>query len=107
MQQRVRHWLKISHPGIPDNISIEWLALSLFDLHTRFCLSFGQSLTIDVAIVRDEMTVITQNEWSNKASSAGQSSSTAYRKVKFRSDAEFEIFLKIELQRSIRSQSQQ
>ena len=102
-QQRVRHWLKTSYPDVSDKLEIEWLALSLFDLHARFCLTFGQSLTIDVTIVRDDMTVVTQSDWSNKPSSAGQSScSTAYRKVQFRSDSEFEIFLKIELRRVIR-----
>ncbi|CAB9504461.1 expressed unknown protein [Seminavis robusta] len=99
---RVRHWLQTKYPDTTDKISTEWLAVSVFDLHARFVISFGYSLTVDVTIVRDEMTVVTHNslDWSSKAAGA-------VRKVKFRSDAEFEIFLKIEIRRAMKQQSQQ
>jgi hypothetical protein len=64
------------------------LALSIFDLQSHFTLSFRQ-LVLDVTIVRDSMTV----------NSLGDGD--VHRKVKFHSDAEFELFLKIELRRRL------
>ena len=71
----------------------EWLSLSLFGMHSRFVLSYGSNLTIDVTIVRDEMTITT---FDVSGGGGGSTLGGAYRKVKFHSDAEFEIFLKME-----------
>ena len=83
----VSKWLKEQSP---DKIIVEWLALSVFDLQSHFTLSF-QDLVLDVNIVRHGMTVtqICQND--------------SYRKVQFHSGAEFEVFLKLQLQRCLSS----
>lgn len=99
--QRVRQWLKAKYPACQDTLKTEWLTLSLFDLHSHFSLSFRDALTIDVTIVRDEMTVISYGPASKPEGTSGE-----YRKVKFHSDTEFEIFLKLELRRLSRSEHQ-
>ena len=83
---RIAQWLK----GLTsDRMTVEWLALSVFDLHSYFTLCF-QLLTLDVTIIRDSMTVCMVAE-------GGQ-----HRKVSFYSDREFEIFLTLELKRRLR-----
>jgi hypothetical protein len=83
---RIARWLK----GLTsDRMTVEWLALSLFDLHSHFTLCF-QHLAVDVTIVRDSMTVC-------RVAEGGE-----HRKVNFRSDREFEIFLKLELKRQLK-----
>jgi hypothetical protein len=90
--KRVSTWLKstmYSHEGLV----VEWLPLSTFDLHSQFALCFlGASL--DVSIERNEMTV----------TSIGDGS---FRQVRFHLDTEFEMFLKMEIRRRIRSQDDQ
>jgi hypothetical protein len=84
---RIAQWLK----GLTsDRMTVEWLALSVFDLHSYFTLCF-QQLTLDVTIVRDSMSVCMVAE-------GGQ-----HRKVSFHSDREFEIFLTLELKRRLRN----
>lgn len=57
-----------------------------------------------MTIIRDEMTLVTRDDSSYSVGEA----SGSYRKVKFYSDSEFEIFLKLELQRQVkRSQATQ
>ena len=60
----------------------------MFDLQSHFTLAFG-GLVLDVNIVRDGMTVTRIGD------------SEEHRKVKFYSDEEFELFLKMELRRRI------
>jgi len=72
-------------------------------MHSHFCLSFGTVLFVDATIVRDEITVTTYGTGIR----AEGSTSGEYRKIKFHSDAEFEIFLKIELRRLIRQRQRQ
>jgi hypothetical protein len=72
-------------------MDVEWLALSMFDLQSHFTLSFRQ-LVVDVNIVRDSLTVTRMEGDSN------------YRKVQFFSDAEFELYLKMELRRQIKKE---
>jgi hypothetical protein len=84
---RIAQWLK---GFTSDRMTVEWLALSVFDLHSYFTLCF-QLLTLDVTIVRDSMSVCMVAE-------GGQ-----HRKVTFHSDREFEIFLKLELKRRLRN----
>ena len=83
-------------------LKTEWLALSLFDSQSHFCVSFGSALTIDVTLVRDEMVVTSYGSTTGVDGTSGE-----YRKVKFYSDAEFEIFLKIEIRRLLRRQKRQ
>jgi len=83
---RIAQWLK----GLtPDRIIVEWLALSLFDLHSYFTLSFRR-VTLDVTIVCESMSVCMIGEQGE------------HRKVDFHSDKEFELFLKLELRRQLR-----
>ena len=79
---------------IPNSsaITVEWLALSMFDLQSLFTVVFDQ-LVLDVQIVRDSMTVSRFGEQEE------------HRKVKFYSDAEFELFLKMELRRRLKSEA--
>lgn len=83
---RVVQWLK---DLTSERMFVEWLALSLFDLHSHFTLCF-QQLTLDVTIVHDSMTVC-------RIAEGGE-----HRKVSFQSDREFEIFLKLELRRQLK-----
>ena len=86
--KRVSKWLK-STMHSDERLTVEWLPLSTFDLHSQCTLCFlGDCL--DVSIERDEMTV----------TSIGDG---GYRQVSFYSDSEFEIFLKMEIRRRIRS----
>jgi hypothetical protein len=80
---RISNWLK---QFTPEKITIDWLALSIFDLQSHFTLSF-QDLIIDVNIVRDGLTVTQIDD------------DDIHKKVKFHSDTEFEVFLKIQLHR--------
>ena len=72
----------------PEKMTIDWLELSLFDMHSHFTLSFKQ-LVLDVTIARDELTV----------TSIGVDGS--FRKVHFSSENDFEMFLKMQLSRRL------
>ena len=87
-KQRVCDWLRTQKTT--EFIDVEWLPLSMFSLQSHFTLVFS-GLVLDVNIVRDCMTVtrIGDNE--------------GHRKVKFYSDSEFELFLKMELRRRLRN----
>ena len=61
----------------------------MFDLQSHFTLAFG-TLVLDVNIVRDGMTVTRIGE-----------NNEEHRKVKFYSESEFELFLKMELRRRL------
>ena len=74
-------------------MEVEWLALSIFDLQSHFTLRFCE-FVLDVNIVRDGMTVTRMDGDSN------------YRKVQFYSDEEFELYLKMELRRQLRAQTE-
>jgi hypothetical protein len=82
---RLAHWLKLQ---TTDRLDVEWLALSVFDLHSHFTLSF-RDLVLDTTIVRDSMTVC-------RVSESGE-----HRKVHFHSDKAFETYLKMELARQL------
>mmetsp|Transcript_846 Transcript_846/g.1535 ORF Transcript_846/g.1535 Transcript_846/m.1535 type:complete len:362 (-) Transcript_846:148-1233(-) len=83
---RVAKWLN-SRYG--EKMAVEWLSLSIFALHSKFTLCFRQ-LVVDGEIVRDKLTVtrITETE--------------GYRKARFHSEKEFEIYIKLELQRQLK-----
>ena len=85
---RIARWLMRQTSS--DRLDVEWLALSVFDLQSHFTLRF-QQLVLDVTIVRDSMTV-------TQIAEGGE-----HRKVHFHSEKEFEIFLKMELRRHLRT----
>lgn len=78
--QRVSKWLRCQ---TAKPMVVDWLALSLFDLQSHLTISFEQ-MVLDVSIVRDSMTVTQIDE-------------DVHKKVKFHSDFEFEIFLRMQL----------
>lgn len=82
---RVSKWLK---QQTLEKMTIDWLPLSIVDLQSHFVLSF-QGLVLDVSIVRDSLTVTQLDE------------DDIHKKVKFHSDSEFEVFLKIHLRRCL------
>mmetsp|Transcript_40510 Transcript_40510/g.97773 ORF Transcript_40510/g.97773 Transcript_40510/m.97773 type:complete len:589 (+) Transcript_40510:1-1767(+) len=82
---RVSNWLKSQSP---KPMVVDWLALSIFDLQSHFTISF-QHMVLDVSIVRDSMTVTQIDD------------DDVHKKVKFHSDFEFEIFLKMQLRRNL------
>jgi hypothetical protein len=84
---RLSTWVKTSYG---ESMHVEWLALSIFDLYSKFTISCRQYV-VDGVILRDTLTVtrITETE--------------AYRKVHFHSEKEFEIYLRLELQRQMKS----
>ncbi|CAJ1942030.1 unnamed protein product [Cylindrotheca closterium] len=81
---RVSKWLKNQSP---KPMAVDWLGLSIFDLQSHFTISFGR-MVLDVSIVRDSMTVTEIDD-------------DVHKKVKFHSEFEFEIFLKMQLQRNL------
>jgi len=87
----VNQWLKSTmHTG--ERLQVEWLPLSIFDLHSQFTLVF-RSYSFDASIVCDEVTITSFGEDGD------------YGKVKFHSDAELELFLKGKLRRLIKKES--
>ncbi len=87
LPQRLRKWL-LATLQCHEPLNVDWLPLSLFDFHSHFTINF-RLLLLDVEISRDEMTVTSMGE------------DGEYRKVDFHSDAEFEIFLKMEIKRAL------
>lgn len=77
-----------SHPGHEGRIVVEWLPLSIFDLHSRCTVCF-RSLLVDVEITRDGLTV-------TRITDSGD-----YRKAHFRSETEFEMHLKLAIRRQM------
>ena len=101
----------------PVKLSIEWTPLSVFDLHSHFILSFGTVWSMDATILQDEITITryqgngstgdaaeTTTEEQDNANDDNTNDNTSYdyRKVKFHSDQEFEIFTKMELKRCLK-----
>lgn len=72
-----------------EKLVIDWLSLSLFDSHAHFTLSF-RSWSIDASIACEELVVTSVNE------------DSGFRKVKFHSDSEFELYLKLQLGRLLK-----
>ena len=87
----VKDWLNSTAPVSDEEpLLVEWLALSVFDLTAQFTVSF-RSWSIDANIVCDELTVTRFGENGD------------YRKVKFHTDQEFELYLKTALRREQRT----
>ena len=83
---RVSHWLRKTYD---EKISVEWLSLSMFDLHSKFTICF-QELVVDGTISRDKLTITKVTEDSDD-----------YRKVHFHTEKEFELYLRLELRRQM------
>jgi len=79
----------------PERLEVEWLSLSVFDLHAQFALSF-RSWVADAHLVNEELTVTSTD---SEDEDEGVVSAASFRKVKFNSDAQFELFLKLQLER--------
>lgn len=91
----VNKWIKIQ-PGVPlddPGLVIDFLALSLFDLHAQFTVSWGNVWYMDANIVGDELT-ITRFEDSGE-----------YRKAKFHTEQELEIYLKTVFRKLLKKQA--
>ena len=71
-----------------EKLSVEWLVLPLFDLASQFTMGFG-SWYIDANISCDVLIVTSFGE------------NGEYRKVKFHSEKEFEVYLKTALRRVV------
>jgi hypothetical protein len=86
----IKEWLALATKGIDtaEQLHVEWLALSVFDLASQFTVSYG-GWSVDATIVCDELTI----------ARFGQNGE--YRKAKFHSDKEFELFLKTSLKRVV------
>lgn len=82
-EQRIRKTLiKVSRrvmSGGGVGLQVQWLPLSLFDLTAHFVITFGD-LVLDANLIGDELTVTHITD-------------EYYRKSKFYSDTEFELFL--------------
>lgn len=83
---RISAWVSTTYG---ESMQVEWLPLSIFDLHSKFTISYCQYV-VDGVIARDKLTLtqITDTE--------------DYRKVHFHSEKEFEIFLRLELKRQMK-----
>lgn len=87
--RKVKDWLELRTSNIhKETLNIEWVVLTVFDLASQFTVSF-RSWYIDASIVCDELTV----------TSFGNNGE--YRKVKFHSEKQFELYLKTALRRAL------
>jgi hypothetical protein len=84
--QKVNAWLKSTTSNANESLRVEWLSLSIFDLHSYLTITF-RSWLADVHMVCDELCVTRVNDNGD------------YSKVKFYSDSEFELYLRLALQR--------
>jgi hypothetical protein len=85
---RLSEWLKNTHG---ETMTVEWLSLSIFDLNSKFTICCRR-LLLDGAISRNSLVMTRITEETND-----------YRKVRFQSEREFQIYLKLELQRQIKA----
>lgn len=83
-------WMK--YLGRSEEILINWLPLSVFDSHAYFTLAIEDVLSIDCTITGGMLTVTSWN-------AGGQ------RTVHFSSDLELENYLKIALEKAVKSQN--
>ena len=84
--QDVQMWLTSQ---TTQSLQVEWLPLSIFDLHSHFTMAFGAYLG-DVVLASDELTVTAFVDGS-------------YHKAQFRSDRQFESYLRTTLRRHMQS----
>ena len=81
----VNGWLATTS-NTEERLRSEWLSYSLFDLQAQLVVTF-RSLVLDCTISCEELTVTSINDNGD------------YKKVKFHSDVEFELFLKMAIQK--------
>jgi hypothetical protein len=82
---RVSKWLMDKYG---EKLSVEWLSLSIFDLHSKFTVCCRQ-LIVDGLISRDNLTITRISDPED------------FRKANFHTEKEFEIYLKLELRRQM------
>ena len=82
---RVSQWLMDKYG---EKLSVEWLSLSIFDLHSKFTVCCRQ-LIVDGLIARDNLTITRISDCED------------FRKANFHTEKEFEIYLKLELRRQM------
>lgn len=87
----VNEWLESEMSESKEHLTIDWLSLSVFDFSSNFVVSF-RSWSVDVHLVRDELTVTRFVD----------PSLGGYRKAKFHSCMEFELYLKMALKRVLK-----
>ena len=83
---RVSKWLQTKHG---EKLIVEWLSLSMFDLHSKFTICCRE-MVVDGIISRDALTITKVTEDMDD-----------YRKVHFHTEKEFELYLKLELRRQM------
>lgn len=82
----VSKWLEMTYG---EKLTVEWLSLSMFDLHSKFTICCRE-LLVDGVIARDALTITRVTE-----------DSEDYRKVHFHTEKEFEMYMKLELRRQM------
>jgi hypothetical protein len=88
--QAVNKWIVETLNKPEDRLNVQWLALSVFELASHFTLTF-RSWTCDCTLLCDEMTVTQFRDDGSR------------RKVQFHSDNEFELFVKMAIQKIVKS----
>jgi hypothetical protein len=86
--RKINQWLQ-SSVQTDEQLHCEWLSLSMFDLQSHFSLKF-LSWLVDICVSGDELTV-------TSTSALGD-----YQKVKFHSDSELELYIKMAIQKLLR-----
>lgn len=93
--RRVNRWLgqrlEETQKQQCDQLGVEWLSLSVFDFHAQFVVTFRRWVVADVHLASEQLTVTSTNP-----------DTGVYRKVKFHSDSQFELYLKLALERLLR-----
>jgi hypothetical protein len=83
---KVSYWLECTYDNV---LSIEWLAMSIFDLHSKFTMCC-ERFVADGVIAGDMLTL-------TRITDSGD-----YRKLHFQSEKELETYLCLELKRQIK-----
>jgi hypothetical protein len=106
---KVQRWLKLQATGSTkttndtngndEALHVTWLSLSVLDLHSHFTLAFRRWVA-DVTLVGEEITVTSTTSLFESAPSAS-GTSHEYRKVKFHSETQLELYLKLLLERKL------
>jgi len=90
--------------GETQRLDVAWLPVSVFDLHAAFTLTF-RDWVADVHLEPERLTVtsIHTSPAAEDGGGGGGGESYTQKKVKFHSDAQFELYLKLKLERMLAS----
>jgi len=86
--RKMNQWLKERVGDSGERMHVEWLSLSTFDLNAYFTLTF-RSWVADAHLTAEELTITSMSKDGD------------FRKVKFHSDDELELYLMLTLQRAL------